>query len=498
MLVTHAAETSAASQPEADTPDFVTIDRYVEQEMQATRLPGLALGIVQGDQIVHLKGFGVADLSGRAVTPQTPFHLASLGKSFTALAIMQLVEAGKVELDAPVQSYLPWFRVADADASARIRVRHLLNQTSGISSASGWDISERKFTGPGAIEQSVRALAAADLDRLVGASYEYANMNYVTLGLIVQTISGQPYAEYIQQHIFTPLDMSAAYLDSSQDRERGAAVGHAYWFGFPRPAPMLQFPGDQPAGGDSYSASAQDMCHYLIANLNGGRYSGQDLLSSEGIAALHQPAAATGMPDSFYGMGWVSGVIAGVPIVHHDGGLPGFLSYMALAPAGRWGVIVLTNGDASTNIRIAEIGYGVVSLLHGQQPAPPPSDDRWLVYTVLLLVIAIQLAGIIYSLSLIRRWRVLPERRPASRGAMLWHIGLPLVINLTWGIAILFVLPAQLGIPPRILAASFPDVILILTLSAVTALAWSILRTALVLKALRVLHTNRVTSAQTA
>ena len=74
---------------------FAMIDRYIEQELQATRLPGLALGIVQGEKIVHLKGFGVADPSGRAVTPQTPFIIGSLTKSFTALAIMQLVEAGK-------------------------------------------------------------------------------------------------------------------------------------------------------------------------------------------------------------------------------------------------------------------------------------------------------------------------------------------------------------------------------------------------------------------
>ena len=116
-----------------DPTDFAAIDRYVEQELQATRLPGLALGIVQGDQIVHLRGFGIADPSGRPVTPQTPFIIGSLSKSFTALAIMQLVEAGKVELDTPVQRYLPWFRVADAQASAQITVRHLLNQTSGLS-----------------------------------------------------------------------------------------------------------------------------------------------------------------------------------------------------------------------------------------------------------------------------------------------------------------------------------------------------------------------------
>jgi CubicO group peptidase (beta-lactamase class C family) len=93
-------------------------------------IPGVALAIVKDDQILYLKGYGQADPSGRPMTPQTPLILGSITKSFTALAVMQLVEAGKVELDAPVQKYIPWFRVADANASAQITVRQLLYQTS--------------------------------------------------------------------------------------------------------------------------------------------------------------------------------------------------------------------------------------------------------------------------------------------------------------------------------------------------------------------------------
>ena len=103
-----------------DGPDLAAIDRYVRSEMDAQRIPGLALGIVHGDRIVHVQGFGQADRSGRDVTPQTPFLIGSVTKSFTALAIMQLSEAGRVQLDAPVQRYLPWWRVADPDASTQI------------------------------------------------------------------------------------------------------------------------------------------------------------------------------------------------------------------------------------------------------------------------------------------------------------------------------------------------------------------------------------------
>jgi len=186
-------------------PDFAKIDMYAQAQLEKSRIPGLALGIVQGDQIVHLKGIGRADDSGRAVTPQTPFCIGSTSKSFTALAIMQLVEAGKIELDAPVQRYIPWFRVADPVASARITVRQLLNQTSGLTEAAGKGAVIG--AGPETLEQAVRDLCTAELNRPVGISFEYSNLNYLTLGLVVQMVSQEPYEIYLQQHIFEPLEI---------------------------------------------------------------------------------------------------------------------------------------------------------------------------------------------------------------------------------------------------------------------------------------------------
>src|SRR6266566_9636718 len=104
---------SVAATTSSNEPNIANIDAYISAQMQTNHIPGVALGLVHNDQVVHLRGFGSADQSGRAVTPNTPFILASVSKSFTALAVMQLVEAGKIELDAPVQRYLPWFRVAD-------------------------------------------------------------------------------------------------------------------------------------------------------------------------------------------------------------------------------------------------------------------------------------------------------------------------------------------------------------------------------------------------
>lgn len=111
---------------------FSEVDAYIAREMKRQRLPGLALGIVQGDRILYLKGYGQADSSGRPVTPETPFGLGSIGKSVTATAVLQLAEAGKIDLNAPIQRYIP----TKFEGAASITVRQLLNQTSGFSQIS--------------------------------------------------------------------------------------------------------------------------------------------------------------------------------------------------------------------------------------------------------------------------------------------------------------------------------------------------------------------------
>src|SRR6266540_1003070 len=268
--------------------EFDAVDTYVSRKMKELGIPGAALVIVQGDQIVHLKAFGVADAEGRLVTPQTPFFTGSTGKSFTALAIMQLVEAGKIKLDAPVQTYLPWFRVADVHASKTITVRQLLNMASGIPRSIGQEQIANVDLSDSAIENNVRALAKIDLIAPPGERYEYSNANYVTLGMLIQAVSGQSYETYITEHIFKPLDMQNSFTSKTEAQQDGLAIGYQKWFGIPVALPNLPFArGSLPAG--SLNMSIEDFGHYLIAQLNNGTYQGVSVLSPAGIATLHHP-----------------------------------------------------------------------------------------------------------------------------------------------------------------------------------------------------------------
>src|SRR6266699_3289215 len=296
----------SAAAAHSNEPDIARIDAYVSEQVQANHIRGAALRLVHNDQIVHPRGLGEPPQRGRAATPQPPSILASVSKSFTALAIMQLVEAGKVKLDAPVQRYLPWFRVADPVASARITLRHLLYHTSGIPSSA---CSTEQVTMT--LEQFVRSLGTVVLERAVGSHYNYCSANYDVLGLIVQTVSGQSYASYVQQHIFAPLQMHDSFASEQEARHDGLAQGYRWLFGVPVPFDLYEA-FNVPAG--FLVSSAGEMTHYLVAQMNGGRFGSATVLSPAGIATMHAPGVALppgGVQEATgsYGMGWNNGTL---------------------------------------------------------------------------------------------------------------------------------------------------------------------------------------------
>jgi CubicO group peptidase (beta-lactamase class C family) len=221
------------------------IDTYVTSQMQRLHIPGVALGIVHKNQIVYTRGYGVADPAGRPMTPQTPFVLASLSKSFTSLAVMQLVTQGKIELDAPVQRYLPWFHVATPRASSQITIRNLLTHTSGLSLYLG---GLRLAQPNEIIEQFVRGMSTTRLTMPVGEQFQYSNANYAVLGLVIQVASGQAYGAYIQRHIFDPLEMHQSFVSPTEASKHGLSTGYQTVFGAVLPVNAPYHLDTQPAG----------------------------------------------------------------------------------------------------------------------------------------------------------------------------------------------------------------------------------------------------------
>jgi CubicO group peptidase (beta-lactamase class C family) len=478
--------TSAAAD---DGPDLAAVDRYVRSEMDAQRIPGLALGIVHGDRIVHVQGYGRTERSGPNVTPQTPFLIGSVTKSFTALGVMQLSEAGRVDLDAPVQRYLPWWRVADPDASTRVTVRHLLYQVSGLSRATGNAYQTSGDTHDSALEDRVRALADAELTHPVGTTWEYSNANYWTLGMIVQAVSGQSYETYIQQHVFDPLQMRNSYTSKTAAVQHGLPTGHRYWYGFPVASDL---PFDRGGlGSQGLSSSAQDMTRYLSLYLNQGRLGATALVSPAGAAELLRAGVSTGLDGVSYAMGWDVGQIHGTTTISHDGS--GFDSHanVVLIPDRGWGVVVMENGENSPDEffgshRMTGIANGVAGMLIGQEPhATSSSLSLWAVYGVVLGILLIQVAGMVRSVRTIRGWRTDPLRRPTGTLRIALRVGLPLVVSWIWVFIVVVGLPRVIRSPLSAMLMGLPDLGYPLVASAVLALGWGLARTVWAIRTLR-------------
>jgi len=411
-----AAAVPAAAQAPTSAPNYGAIDSYVSNSLAGT--PGFALSIVHGDQVVHVKGFGAAS-SGSPVTGDTPFVLGSEAKSFTALGIMQLKERGSLNLDAPVQRYLPWFRVADPTYSRQISIRQLLNQTSGLPPSFPVE------TPVTSVASRVHDLATVNLPYPPGRMFQYSNSNYDTLGLVVEAVSGQSYADYMQQHVFAPLGMTHTYASESAAKAGGLAPGHAWFFGLP--VAFDNYRSDfVPAGW--IASSASDMGRYLVAQLNGGSYAGRSVLSPQGIAEMHRGVAKDA--DLTYGMGWAEASVNGIPVVFHDGEAVTFHTDMILVPGTGWGVEVVANASSmpvNVSNSIDATAKGVISTLAGQ-PAPftPSPLTTYIVFDLLV--------GVLVGFQVWSLVRVLRGPAQRGRGGRLWILR-RMVMPLAWRVA---------------------------------------------------------------
>lgn len=438
---------------------FAAIDAYVEAEMKAVRAPGLAFAIVHADKIVHRRSFGIADPARDTVTSETPFILGSLTKSFTALAIMQQVDVGRVVLDAPVQRYLPWFAVRDREASARITVRNLLNHTSGLPKSAGLQIV-RGADAATPVEEA-RLVTGVRLRHAPGTAFEYSNANYWLLGLVLEAVTGTSYESYVRANIFAPLGMARSYTDESEARRHGFAQGYRVWFGFPRAEELPYYWREMSVG--YLISDADDMARYLLAHMNGGSDGGLPVVSARGLAELHTPPA--GSP---YAMGWLADSVASTSVLWHTGAVANYHGDMLIIPSARWGVVLLSNvNNFLLEGQLSGVAKGVASLLLGYEPPRPPRIRFRTIYALIAAMGVLWLAWRIRQLAMLGRWRKLASVRTAGRLGLL-----PASALIDPGVALgLFVgVPLLLGSPLSTLRWFIPDITDWLILNTAVAL----------------------------
>jgi CubicO group peptidase (beta-lactamase class C family) len=460
------------------------IDAFIQEEMERHHLPGMAIALVEGDRVILLKGYGKADQSGRPVTPQTPFLLASISKPLTATAIMQLVDAGKVELDTPVQKYIPEFRVADPVASGQIKIRHLLLHTSGLP-VTACDTRSNAQT----LADFVAELQAVELDAPVGARHSYCSGNYNILGRVIEKVSGQSFGEYMEKNIFIPLEMKNTFTSETEAKAAGMAQGYQFLFGISVPIHYSYNPSQLPSG--YMISSVEDMSHFLIAQLNAGQYGDHRLLDADAVTSMQKPGTTRGR-DGGYGFGWVIASKGDVPAVWHDGVNNSYHSLVLMQPQSRRGVVILMNSFNIVAYQSAyqEIEAGVARLMAGLDPNEP-SQTLGQLYLTVDFVLAVLLAIVFWPLLRMGKWHHwLMERREAGKAPMI-RVILRAVLEISF--ALIFLIGIRMVLVTGLGAQSwyevltvFPDFVVWIWTFALILFITGVIRMRLILQTRRV------------
>ncbi|MCJ1655638.1 serine hydrolase [Staphylococcus sp. NRL 16/872] len=314
----------------------IYIDKMVTNEMKDDHIPGMSVLIIKHNKVFLNKGYGYANVDKQIkVSPKTRFEIASNTKAFTGYAIMQLVEDGKININDKVSNYIPGFYMKYKGKKEDITVNQLIAQTSGIpGDITDDDKVTKKNNNLAGIVDSIKG---RKLNAKPGKQFEYSNMNYDMLGLIVQNVSHESYSNYMKNHIFKPLNMRHSTTKESNEKKTNDAQGYKVKYGkayVDNPEFNL---GDNPAA--YMMTGTKDLEPWIRFQLNS--HSKQSALIKE----THQPKVKTEQKTSptSYATGWFVDENAKDTLVYHPGTLENYSSYIILNPKKDYGIVVLAN-----------------------------------------------------------------------------------------------------------------------------------------------------------
>jgi CubicO group peptidase (beta-lactamase class C family) len=321
--------------------------------MATYNVPGAALGLIKGGGVALEKSYGFRDLTTHApVTAQTLFNVGSISKSFTALAVAQLVDHHTLDLDTPIIGYAPDVRLSEPRLTRTVTLRQLLSHTSGLPPDEQWP---RQV--PSSRQGIIREFATMPITAQPGTRFQYCSRCVVLAGYILERVSGHTWETYTRTQILAPLGMTAASFgpaglerttDGAQPYQHDSGSGNVVvrWGRLAYLDPL------GPAGG--IDASITDLTRYAQFQLGDGMMFGRRLLSAQMMAELHRPEIAVGsawtsapLEDVHYALGWFTAEYRGLRLVYHNGANPGFRAAIVLVPSAKAGVVVLANGDST-------------------------------------------------------------------------------------------------------------------------------------------------------
>lgn len=346
-LVLLAPHAIAAQSNIAKDPDVLGAERlfsaWMEGQIAYRGLPGIAVGVVYDQQLVWATGFGFADVAHKiAMTPETKFRMASHSKLFTAIAIMQLREDGKLRLDDPVEKYLPWFHAKPAGPDdGPITIEQLLSHVSGLQREAGDHWTTNEFP----TEAELKKLYADRQSAFApNVRWKYSNLAFAIAGLLVEQVTGQKWADYVDKNIFKPLGMNESSVDKNVP---GLTVGYGRRMpdGTREIIPFIDARGMAAATG--VTSNVTDMAKFVSANFRGGPRGGSQIVSGASWREMHRVRAVENNWQSGTGLGFDMRRINDKTYVGHGGGYLGNTTQTQIQLDDKIGVIVLTNTNDS-------------------------------------------------------------------------------------------------------------------------------------------------------
>ena len=349
------------------------IGAFVNQAMQAWNIPGLALAIVKDDHVMLAKGYGVRDMSKTdPVDEHTLFAIGSNTKAFTATAIGLLVQDGKLSWEDPVEKYLPTFQLHDAHTTQLMTIRDLLCHRSGLGTWAGDVLLLSRYP----TEEVVRRMRHIAPDYSFRAGYGYSNLMFVTAGLVIETVSGMSWDDFIRRRLFEPLGMTDSVTNPCYFGNRAnLATPHEDVKG--KLQTVIYREDAHVGAAGAICASVADIALWLRMQIHQGSLDGKQIVDSAIIEETRTPHTPMRLTDierklvpsrhfSAYGLGWFLNDTYGRFIVRHTGGVDGMLSSTVFLPGEKIGVAVFTN--KLPNSAFVVLSHYLIEKLLGMTP----------------------------------------------------------------------------------------------------------------------------------
>ncbi len=346
---------------------------WLEGQIAYRGLPGVVVGVVSDQELVWAQGFGFANVDAkRPMAPDTRFRMASHSKLFTATSIMQLREQGRLRLDDPVSEYLPWFRVQSAEPDdPPITIEHLLTHSSGLPREAGSHWSDWEFPTQ---EELLELIPKREAPFSPETRWKYSNLAYTIAGMIIEEVSGDTWAGYLQNNIFNPLEMSA----SSVDRDvAGLTTGYSRRMpdGSREVIPFVDARGMAAATG--LTSTVEDMAKFVSAQFRKGPRGSDQILSTASLREMHRVRMLENTWTRGQGIGFGVSRVEDKLYVGHGGGYPGHTTNTLIQLDSKVGVIVLTNTNDSNPGDMARQLMDTVGEAVAEATATEPAEVTW-------------------------------------------------------------------------------------------------------------------------